>query len=382
MMTDLERIIEENIERNPLDVALDKSLCPELRREVAQRVKYLQRAKLKLPSYYDARCLIEAKAFEQSSSEAVAAAKSIKGGELALDMTGGLGVDTVELSRRFRSVTTLERDVAYADLLRENLRRLKVANVEVKCTDSELFVREYCGERFDLIYCDPDRRGADGSKRVVLEECSPDVVALMPRLQELSDRVVIKCSPMFDVDEAFRLFGEEVSVEVISHGGECKEVVIEVGGEHAGMVGATAVGDCSMWNIRGARPKGLFSRFEPAEYATLVVPDVTLQKGRMARLTLAERCDIWSDNGYGFSRESGVVLPLTRSYSIERIERYEPKRLKRVLREMGIERAEVMKREFPYSVAQVTRQLGIKEGGARRIALTKVEGINYCIILR
>ena len=52
----LRREIEENIERNPTDIALDKRLVHP--REVASQVKYLQRARKKLPSYYAARAIL------------------------------------------------------------------------------------------------------------------------------------------------------------------------------------------------------------------------------------------------------------------------------------------------------------------------------------
>ena len=62
----------------------------------------------------------------------------------------------------------------------------------------------------------------------LLEDCSPDVKRLLPSLLQLSPLVVIKASPLFDIDEAFRLFGEECSVEIISVHGECEEVLMEI----------------------------------------------------------------------------------------------------------------------------------------------------------
>ena len=58
--------IDENISRDALSVALDKRI--EHAAEVATQIKYLGRARKKLPSYFDARCIIPSLAFEQSSS--------------------------------------------------------------------------------------------------------------------------------------------------------------------------------------------------------------------------------------------------------------------------------------------------------------------------
>ena len=81
-----------NIGRDPVSVALDKHV--DNASLVATQVKYLQRAKHKLPRLYEACCIIPPRAFEQSSSEECACVKAISGGSL-LDLTCGLGIDTM-----------------------------------------------------------------------------------------------------------------------------------------------------------------------------------------------------------------------------------------------------------------------------------------------
>ncbi|MFR9620845.1 MAG: methyltransferase domain-containing protein [Rikenellaceae bacterium] len=391
-MTELEQLcseavrrdVERNIECDPVDVALDKSLCNS--RLVATQVKYLQRARTKLPSYYAARCIIPGRAFEQSSSEAAATAKQLGGGSV-LDLTCGLGVDAWALSQRFARVVTLERDETLVAVARENFGRLGVTNVEVVHSSAEEYLAR-CEERFDWIYVDPDRRGADGSKRVVLEDCSPNIVALWGDLQRVSDNVAIKCSPMFDCDEAFRLF-DGCSVEVVSVGDECKEVVIYAStvGRHSDRIGATSVGRGSVWLSReearvGSRP----SEFSPTKYSKLVVPDVALQKCRIVGEVLGAVCDVWSDNGYGFTTEEQLAAydsqrHLCRIFAVEAIVEYEPRRLRRLLAQMGVVRAQILKRDFPYSVAQILKQLKLREGGVQQLAFTSVGGREWMVIL-
>ena len=57
--------VERNIERDASAIALDKRV-PHAS-VVATQVKYLQRARRKLPRMYEARCIIPPRAFEQSS---------------------------------------------------------------------------------------------------------------------------------------------------------------------------------------------------------------------------------------------------------------------------------------------------------------------------
>ena len=82
------RAVEDNLDRRPTDIALDGRIAHAAR--VATQVKYLQRAREKLPAMYRARCILPPLAFEQSSSEACAARKPLCGGRV-LDLTCGLG---------------------------------------------------------------------------------------------------------------------------------------------------------------------------------------------------------------------------------------------------------------------------------------------------
>ena len=358
--------------RDPLEVALDRRI-PHARL-VATQVKYLARAERKLPTYAAAQCILPPLAFEQASSEACAAHKAIAG-DAVLDLTCGLGVDTLFLSRRFRRVVTLERDPVLADVARENFRRLGVGNVEVVTAAAEEYL-DGEGLRFDWVYADPDRRAADGRRLLRIEECSPDVLALRPRIRAAAARLCLKNSPLFDVDEALRLFSD-ARVEVVSLADECKEVIVCDDGSGP-LVTATALGRGSFAARPDAEPPAAPARFDAERYRWLIVPDVALQKARLARLHLAGRADMWSENGFAFAAEEphGVI---GRVLAIERIEPYDPRRLKRELKGRG---AEVLKRDFPLPAEELMRRLGLHAGGDLRLAFTKSGGDFWTIRLK
>lgn len=358
--------------RDPLQVALDRRI-PHARL-VATQVKYLARAERKLPTYAAAQCILPPLAFEQASSEACAAHKAIAG-DAVLDLTCGLGVDTLFLSRRFRRVVTLERDPVLADVARENFRRLGVGNVEVVTAAAEEYL-DGEGLRFDWVYADPDRRAADGRKLLRIEECSPDVLALRPRIRAAAARLCLKNSPLFDVDEALRLFSD-ARVEVVSLGDECKEVIVCDDGSGP-LVTATALGRGSFAARPDAEPPAAPARFAAERYRWLIVPDVALQKARLARLHLAGRADMWSENGFAFAAEEPHAV-IGRVLSIERIEPYDPRRLKRELKGRG---AEVLKRDFPLPADELMRRLGLHAGGDLRLAFTKSGGDFWTIRLK
>ena len=104
---EVRRAIEDNIDRKPTDIALDKRV-PHAS-IVATQVKNLQKSRTKLPSYYAARAIVPTLAYEQSSSEECAERKELSG-ESVLDLTCGLGVDALALSKRFPSFFVKNRD--------------------------------------------------------------------------------------------------------------------------------------------------------------------------------------------------------------------------------------------------------------------------------
>lgn len=372
LQPELRQAIEENIDRDPLQVALDRGIVHA--REVASQVKYLQRARTKLPRLYEARAIIPQRAFEQSSSEECAAAKRMRGSSL-LDLTCGLGMDAVAMAERFERVVAVERDEVLADVVRENLHRMGVENVEVVTASAEEYVSS-CEEHFDWVYADPDRRTAEGQRVFRLEECSPNMLALMPQIERLTSRVAIKNSPLFDVEEAFRLF-PRASVEVVSLGDECKEVMIYLDGGTP-TLSALAIGRGRVDIQRDALADVIPPQeFAAEEYRYLVIPDVALQKARIVAQALQGKADVWSNNSFGFARElpEGVV---GRIEPIERIEPFDVKSLKRELKGKGVD---IILRDFPMGVDELRKRCAARSGNSKKIALTRIGGKSYTIFL-
>lgn len=367
------RAVAENLGRDPLKVALDARVP--YARLVATQVKYLARAARKLPSYAAAQCILPPLAFEQASSERCAMHRALAG-DAVLDLTCGLGVDALALSRRFGRVVALERDETLARIAQENFRRLGVTNVEVVRSSAEEYLAR-AQERFDWVYADPDRRSAAGRKLVRLEECSPSVPELLPSIRRVSGRLCLKNSPLFDVGEALRLFPGS-RAEVVSLDGECKEVVIYDDG-CGPSVTAAALGerDLCFTAPRDAQAP-LPGPFDPDRYRWLAVPDVALQKARLARLQLAGKADIWSDGGFGFSAErpEGAI---GRIFAIEAIEPYDPRRLRRELKGCGVT---VFKRDFPFAADEIMRRAGLRPGNDARLAFTGIGGRFWTVRLK
>ena len=355
--------IRENIDRKPTDIALDRRI-PHAS-VVATQVKNLQKCRTKLPSYFAVQAIVPTLAYEQSSSEECALRKQLSG-ESVLDLTCGLGVDAYALSKRFKRVVTIERNEMVAEVARENFRRLGAENIEVVCSSAEEFLAG-CTDHFDWCFSDPDRRGEKGEKLVRLEDCSPDVVELMPTLQRVADRICIKCSPLFDVDEAFRLFGD-CSVETVSLSGEAKEVNIYIDGSTPRLL-AVAIGmsefSCSVEERNSAKWSAQPNDLSQYRYITL--PDVALQHARMVATAFEGKCDIWSNNGVALSVEKPTNV-LGRTFEVEAI--YEiDSAFKRLMKGR---KAEIYRRDFPMANAEICKRYRCSEGGSERWCFTRI----------
>ena len=367
---DVTAAIRENIDRKPTDIALDRRI-PHAS-VVATQVKNLQKCRTKLPSYFAVQAIVPTLAYEQSSSEECALRKQLSG-ESVLDLTCGLGVDAYALSKRFKRVVTIERNEMVAEVTRENFRRLGAENIEVICSSAEEYLAN-CTDHFDWCFSDPDRRGAKGEKLVRLEDCSPDVVALMPTLQRVADRICIKCSPLFDVDEAFRLFGD-CSVETVSLSGEAKEVNIYIDGS-APRLTTVAIGIGEFSSSIEERNAARWSA-EPsdlAQYRYITLPDVALQHTRMVAVAFEGKCDVWSNNGVALSVEKPTNV-LGRTFEVEAT--YEiDNAFKRLMKGR---KAEIYRRDFPMANAEICKRYRCSEGGSEKWCFTRI-GENFIAI--
>lgn len=372
--------IERCIECDPMKIALEKHL-PDARL-IASQVKYLQRARIKLPEFYKARCIIPSLAFEQSSSQHCAKLLDF-GGRLCIDLTCGLGTDSMYLARRFEKVIAIERDRTLAAVARENFARLAIGNIEVIDSSAEEFLASFSSHA-DLIYADPDRRDDKGRKLVLLQDCSPDICALLPRLKQAADNIAIKLSPMFDTAEALRIFGPKARVSALSEAGECKQLLVQCGSDvaDAELVAVMADrGESMRFSADGHMPHSP-AEFEKEKYRFLIVPDVSLSKiRRVGKYLSGIGAYFYSENGYGLCAEAPQSV-FGRVMEIESMEPFAPKVLKRRLREQGIRRADIMHRQFPLSTEQIASRLGISQGGRRSICFTTIEGRAYQIMLR
>ena len=203
--------------------------------EMLRSLEAKERGKLdaKVPSWAGVEIEVpRAVNFQQCSSEGTARYKAglLPCGGRVADLTGGLGVDGWAFSLRSSRVWFNERDAALLDAVRGNFGALGVENVEFHGFDISPEASDWKESLAafgpDAVYLDPARRDAAGRKVFLLEECSPDAVALMPFLLKVSPLVMVKVSPMADITMLRRRLEPYLAeIHVVGSGGECKELL-------------------------------------------------------------------------------------------------------------------------------------------------------------
>lgn len=166
---------------------------------------------------------------EQASAEALAIYHSslICQGNDVLDMTTGLGIDSINFSNCGKTVVSIEVDLNKSRIFAHNIKVLGKRNITPVCGDSVTFLRN-TNSHFDVIFVDPARRDISLNRVFGLRDCMPDVLGLEKLLLEKADRILIKASPMLDITQTLKDFSSVSFVSAVGIKGECKEILIEL----------------------------------------------------------------------------------------------------------------------------------------------------------
>ncbi|MDE6320839.1 MAG: hypothetical protein K2L93_00915, partial [Muribaculaceae bacterium] len=81
---------------------------------------------------------------------------------------------------------------------------------------------------FDVCYIDPARRGVEGERVYGLDDCSPNVVSLLPYISRISKRLIVKMSPMLDITATLKSLPKTCRIIALGTTTECKELIAVV----------------------------------------------------------------------------------------------------------------------------------------------------------
>lgn len=392
--------IREYRERDIRQLALQANRFPDVDMPYAlDQIQGWQIARRKLPKWAacDGVIFPPHLSMEQCSSEPTAQYKLNLAMEWAervghasrmTDLTGGFGVDFSFTSCAFAAATYVERNEQLCHIVEHNLPLLGLNNATVVCADAVEYLSTV--ELQTMLFLDPARRDEHGAKTVMLADCTPDVVQLLPKLLEKSRFTMLKLSPMLDWHKAVDdLQGTVREVHIVSVGGECKELLLvlstvvesELKVYCADLSIASDTSSLFVYTPGSSAPVAN-STFNIQHSTFLFEPNASIMKaGCFDELAAAYGVSPVSRNSHLFLSDEPVEDFPGRSFVVERVTTMNKGELRKAL--VGIEKANIATRNFPLTVAELRKRLKIKDGGDVYIfATTTAEGEHLLLISR
>lgn len=392
--------IREYRERDIRQLALQANRFPDVDMPYAlDQIQGWQIARRKLPKWAacDGVIFPPHLSMEQCSSEPTAQYKLNLAMEWAervghasrmTDLTGGFGVDFSFTSCAFAAATYVERNEQLCHIVEHNLPLLGLNNATVVCADAVEYLSTV--EPQTMLFLDPARRDEHGAKTVMLADCTPDVVQLLPQLLEKSRFTMLKLSPMLDWHKAVDdLQGTVREVHIVSVGGECKELLLVLSTVVESELKvycadlSTVSGSSSLFVYTpGSSAPVANSTFNIQHSTFLHEPNASIMKaGCFDELAAAYGVSPVSRNSHLFLSDEPIEDFPGRSFVVERVTTMNKGELRKAL--VGIEKANIATRNFPLTVAELRKRLKIKDGGDVYIfATTTAEGEHLLLISR
>ena len=169
-------------------------------------------------------------AAEQASSELAAYYKSniIEEYYSSVDLTGGLGIDSIYLNKKTKKHTYCETDNNLYNTFINNSKALKMKGIKYFNTTAEDFIKAP-DKYYEVLYIDPARRddkSLSNQKAYLLEDLLPNIIPLQKYFPKIASKAIIKLSPMLDINAAIEEIDNVSEVHIVSIDNDCKELLV------------------------------------------------------------------------------------------------------------------------------------------------------------
>lgn len=317
---------------------------------------------------------------EQCSSELTARYKASLLSPLALgegkeerflDLTGGYGVDTYFLSEQFTHTDYVEQNEELCRIAAHNFALSQKSKVERQklsiaihnTTAEDFLLSSPCGEAgWGLIFLDPARRDSHGSKVFRLEDCTPNVVELLPTLLAHSKRLLIKLSPMLDLTQAVTSLSQvNWDIHIVAIKNEVKEVLLLSGG----------TGQITTIDLAQKDQAFVFTR-EEEQHCGLDIRD-----GKLANYLYEPNAAILKAGAYKLVAQRFGLHKLdvnTHLYTSRQFIENFPGRVWRITEKQNLKQANVLTRNYPLTPEQLKKKLHLRDGGTAFVIGCRVAG--------
>ncbi|RWU10341.1 hypothetical protein [Pedobacter chitinilyticus] len=224
---EVQAYINSHLNADVSKIVLSKSPFPEVSSaELANQIAAKKKAEKKLPTWFNTKEVYYPTmlSIEQTSSEDTAKYKSnLAKGKRLIDITAGFGVDSYYFSKKMEEVYSCEINEELSAISAYNAELLDAKSIQCLAIDGLAYLSETEGT-FDTIYIDPARRSTSG-KVFKLADCTPNVVEHFQLLLNKAARIIIKTSPLLDLQAGLTELKNVSEIHIVSVKNECKELL-------------------------------------------------------------------------------------------------------------------------------------------------------------
>lgn len=329
---------------------------------VADQLASRKKAKKKLPEWFQNLGLIYPPplSLEQCSSPITAEYKArLMNGKQLIDLTGGMGIDCLALSKNFEHATYVEQDEWLCAVFASNTKAFNT-KIEIKHTTADQYLSQFEGKA--SFFIDPARRGAVNQKVFLLEDCTPNLLALLTDLKKKSDQVLIKLSPMLDITVGIKAL-QPASVHVVAVQNECKELLFLLRPESSStpeiICSHFTGGSWQTFEMYVAEEQTVLPTYGTigeylydANAAILKAGAFKLVAQRYGLTKLAPNTHLYTSNNRVSDFPGRVFKVLATEMSAKKLKQWVPEG-----------KAHVITRNYPIGAEQLKKQLKLTEGG-------------------
>jgi 16S rRNA G966 N2-methylase RsmD len=330
---------------------------------IADQILSRQKIKQKLPDWYANMDLVMPPPIstEQSSSTATAKYKAnLLKGERLIDLTGGMGIDTLTLSANFHEVTYVEQNEVLCETFKHNASILSEKTITIFNDQAEDYLKTFKG--WADFFIDPARRDENQKKVFHFENCTPNVLEMLPVFRQSANAVLIKAAPMIDITLGISQLQHVKEVHVVSLRNEVKEVLFLLDFQHMKPAKIIAV------NLESEHPIFEFTIADEKNQDVstgdtqqfLYDPNSSIMKaGAFKSIAYRYGLKKLSANTHLYTSQSLVENFPGRVFEV--IHRDTTKKeLKKILIDS---KANVISKNYPIKADMLRQQLGLKDGG-------------------
>lgn len=381
---DVQDYIDQHLKSNITQLVLKGSPFDDISiQELAHQIVSKQKCEKKLPSWFQTEGIYYPPKLniEQTSSELTAEYKSnLVSGKHIIDITGGFGVDVLYFSKRFETVTHCEINAPLSEITNHNFKKLGVKNVETISKDGLEHLRE-SSINFDAIYVDPSRRNDQKGKVFLLRDCEPNIPDNIDELFEKSEIVLLKNSPILDITSAINELKYVKEIHIVANNNDVKELLFLMQKGYQGSI------EISTLNFKKETTQQFIFTYGSDSSSNYSLPQkfiyepnaAILKSGGFHHITSA--FDVYKLHQHSHLYTSEVLIDFPgRTFQIIEVLPYDKKKIKRLLKE---NKANITTRNFPKTVAQIRKELKIKDGGDNYLFFTTNMGGEFqCIFCK